>query len=94
MQQKINEEYYSRFPNIQFVCEVDAKRGKNIEELVKILSKIAVGQPRMGEMIPKSYLLLEEKVLKERKRRTKSKVSVVDCRIFSKTKKFDNFLKK
>ncbi|PRP77349.1 hypothetical protein PROFUN_05594 [Planoprotostelium fungivorum] len=72
-QQRINEEYYARFPNIQYVCEVDAKKGKNIEELIKILSKIALAQPRMGENIPKSYLLLEEKVLKERKRRLKGK---------------------
>eukprot|EP01117_Protostelium_nocturnum_P004285 TRINITY_DN1566_c0_g1_i1.p1 TRINITY_DN1566_c0_g1~~TRINITY_DN1566_c0_g1_i1.p1 ORF type:complete len:1485 (+),score=528.53 TRINITY_DN1566_c0_g1_i1:71-4525(+) len=73
LQEKINNEYFSRFNNIKFVCEVDAKKGKYIDELINFLGEIAVEQPRMGEMIPKSYLLLEEKVLKERKRRTKNK---------------------
>jgi hypothetical protein len=43
-----------------------------MDDLSKVLSNIAAQQPRMGEMIPVTYNLLEEAVVKERTVREKA----------------------
>eukprot|EP00026_Physarum_polycephalum_P000783 Phypoly_transcript_00784.p1 GENE.Phypoly_transcript_00784~~Phypoly_transcript_00784.p1 ORF type:complete len:1126 (+),score=166.43 Phypoly_transcript_00784:12-3389(+) len=58
-----------KYPNIRFVCPIDAKKGTGVEELKKSLVQLAQTLPQFGKKMPASTIKLEEAIGKEAKKR-------------------------
>ena len=66
--------------------EVSSKRGENMSLLHERITSGALGHAYMGELIPKSYLLVEDEIIKmreEKKKKAKGvkELPIVDLRI-------------
>jgi len=69
LKKKMKEKYYTRFPNIKSIKLVSCTNGKGITSLRETLEDIVISQPNMGESLPRSYMLLENLVKEETKKR-------------------------
>ncbi|EGG24144.1 leucine-rich repeat-containing protein [Cavenderia fasciculata] len=69
VKKKMLEKYLPRFPNIRAIKMVSCTNGKGISSLRETLEEIVQSQPTMGESLPRSYMLLENLVKEETKKR-------------------------
>ncbi|KYR02814.1 leucine-rich repeat-containing protein (LRR) [Tieghemostelium lacteum] len=69
LKKKIKDKYSTRFPNIKAIKLVSCVTGKGINSLRETLESIVVQQRNMGEALPRSYMLLENIVKEETKKR-------------------------
>ncbi|EFA78013.1 leucine-rich repeat-containing protein [Heterostelium album PN500] len=70
IKKQMEEKYCKRFPNIKEIKLVSCTSGKGLTSLRETIEQIASAQPNMGEILPSSYLLLENLVKEERRVRT------------------------
>ncbi|KAF2071594.1 hypothetical protein CYY_007084 [Polysphondylium violaceum] len=69
LKKKMKEKYCTRFPNIKAIKLVSCTSGKGIPSLRETLESVVTSQPTMGESLPRSYMLLENLVKEETKKR-------------------------
>ncbi|GAM18438.1 hypothetical protein SAMD00019534_016130 [Acytostelium subglobosum LB1] len=69
IKKRIREKYCARFPSIVDVKLVSCTSGKGINTLRERIEEIIASQPTMGESLPCSYMLLENLVKEETKKR-------------------------
>ena len=84
----IQEKYQSRFQQIAYVAEVDARKAKNLEDVVEVLTELSQHLINPGSKyfysfhgnndlatIAKSWMLCEEAIVKERKKQSHGIIS-------------------
>ncbi|EFA77446.1 leucine-rich repeat-containing protein [Heterostelium album PN500] len=69
IKKKMIDKYCTRFPTIKAIKLVSCTTGKGISSLRETLEQIVISQPNMGESLPRSYMLLENLVKEETKKR-------------------------
>eukprot|EP01133_Synstelium_polycarpum_P001517 gene1517-1772_t len=70
IKKRMRDKYCTRFPSILAVKTVSCTNGKGVASLRETLENLVASQPNMGESLPRSYMLLENLVKEETKKRT------------------------
>eukprot|EP01132_Coremiostelium_polycephalum_P008525 gene8525-10480_t len=69
LKKRMEDKYMPLFPNIKVIKLVSCTSGKGVTSLRENIEEIACNQPNMGELLPSSYILLENLVKEERRNR-------------------------
>ncbi len=77
---KVQSTYIERY-SFLYSFEVDVK-GKNVQDVANFMVRLAMEVPAMKDLVPKSFGLLEEAIMKERKKENQCKRSVVNSKKF------------